>query len=681
MSVRDLPRGRGRGGSSVRGAFRPSAERMEGRILLSFADGNGPVVTGLLEPMGRGRSSIVISFDGPLNAAQATDPANYRVNTLAQGNTEVVTKPGAANPIRSVSYDPTLEQVTLNLARPLAVGQCYRVWINGSPTTGLTDPSGTTFDGDDDDTPAGDFYGLVAAGQRLTFSDMTGNRASVAVSGGGLVELWRGLNGNVEQLSVVGARAGSTTLSGSVRPAKGGDGQVVIPSIQGLEGVNDQLPPSFVSQPSAIQSPTPVVATPQNLPYTIQLQEVPMASAPTIQSAVHAQSNGLWLLFGGRTNGLHGFDPSGLVSFPPVHQNNTIYVIDPATGQVWSEDWSATGLPASVTASLSSTNQEFYQSGDRLYAVGGYSNDSSTKQFTTYDTLSAISVSGLIDAVVHNGSAVGQVKQIHDPRLAVTGGDMNAINGRTFLVFGQDFQGGYNGGGADLSQVYSDEVRSFRIVDQGRSLGISSYQAQRDPVNFRRRDGNLAIPVVFPNGRQGLSANGGVFTPSGDGYRNPITIGPGGMARVDTTYQQFFSQYSSPFIPLFDARNGSMTTIFFGGISLYDYNFTTGQLTSDPQLPFVDDVTSLVRSADGSSREYIMPSQFPGLLGAEADFYASPGLPVYSNGVIKLDQLSGPTTLGYIYGGIVSQVPNTTSSLSQTTASNRVFKVTLTPTA
>src|SRR5205807_160541 len=100
---------------------------------------------------------------------------------------------------------------------------------------------------------------------------------------------------------------------------------------------------------------------------------------------------------------------------------------------------------------------------------------------------------------------------------------------------------------------------------------------------------------------------------------------------------------------------------------------------SDPQMPFVNDVTSFVRRADGSAREYMMPTQLPGLFGTEAAFFASPGLPSYPNGVVKLDQLQGPTTLGYIYGGIFSKLPNTTNPRTQTTASNLVFKVTLVP--
>jgi hypothetical protein len=68
---------------------------------------------------------------------------------------------------------------------------------------------------------------------------------------------------------------------------------------------------------------------------------------------------------------------------------------------------------------------------------------------------------------------------------------MAALNGRTYLAFGHNFQGGYNGATASISQVYTSEVRSFRLVDNGRSLAIANYRAVRDPVNFRRRDGNL----------------------------------------------------------------------------------------------------------------------------------------------------------------------------------------------
>jgi hypothetical protein len=310
--------------------------------------------------------------------------------------------------------------------------------------------------------------------------------------------------------------------------------------------------------------------------------------------------------------------------------------------------------------------------------VGGYSEDAVTNQFTTYDTLSKINVHGMIDAVIDGGDVAAQVKQIQDPRMGVTGGEMNMLGDRTYLVFGQNFQGGYNGNTADYSQIYTDEVRSFRIVDKGKTLAIAGYRAQRDPVSFRRRDYNLGA-TILPDGRQGLTAFGGVFTPQGNGYRYPVVVGPDGTARVDTHYQQYFSQYTTANVGLFEAKTRAMDTIFFGGISLYDYSFATGQLTEDTELPFVDDVTTFTQGANGTDQEYIMPSQLPGRYGTEAAFLAAPGIPRYRNGVIKLDRLQGPTTIGYIYGGIYSTVGDTTDPPSQTTSSNQVFQVTLIP--
>jgi hypothetical protein len=77
----------------------------------------------------------------------------------------------------------------------------------------------------------------------------------------------------------------------------------------------------------------------------------------------------------------------------------------------------------------------------------------------------------------------------------------------------------------------------------------------------------------------------------------------------------------------------------------------------------------------------MMPTQLPARLGAVAAFFAAPGLPAYSNGVVQLNKIHGPTTLGYIYGGIYSSVGNTTDQMKQTTSSNLVFKVTLVPNA
>ena len=134
--------------------------------------------------------------------------------------------------------------------------------------------------------------------------------------------------------------------------------------------------------PSA-KSPRPAKATAHNVPYTLKVVPISTSTTPDlpgIQSADFAQSpptaaypDGLWLVFGGRTNGLHSFSPSGVTNFPPDFQTEDIYVIDPANWRVWSMPWSQSGVPASVYNSLASANQEFIQEGDTLYTVGGYS--------------------------------------------------------------------------------------------------------------------------------------------------------------------------------------------------------------------------------------------------------------------------------------------------------------------
>ena len=277
------------------------------------------------------------------------------------------------------------------------------------------------------------------------------------------------------------------------------------------------------------------------------------------------------------------------------------------------------------------------------------------------------------------------MQQIQDPRLQVTGGEMQLLGNQAFLALGQDFQGDYFSPTA--TQTYIDEIQSFQISYNGLvsgSLAISNYQAQNDQVNFRRRDYDLGN--IIQSGLQpALEVYGGVFTPGaptdpngGEGYRTPIVVSGVGATQV-SQYQQFFNQYSAPEVGLYDANTQSMYTVFFGGISLYDYNFSTGQLTADSELPFVDDVTTLQQSAGGVTQEFEMPSQLPGLYGSEASFFATPGLPEYANGVIQLNGLSQPTTLGYMYGGILSTVPNTTDPATQTSATDALFRIVLVP--
>ena len=769
------------------------------QALATAVEGTSPKLTSITSTPGG--NSVVLTFDTPLVRDSATDLANYRITapTLFFNKPEVVTRSGPAVKILRAEYtdiSETASQVTLTLARPLWQGVFYRIFINGELPVTNYDPNSnpvagvgfgrTTFDGDNDQTPGGNFWGLFAVGKRLTFTDASGDRVALTATDGA-INVWRTLNGDIDQITVV---PGTTALSGSVIPGRDSTGTVYIggvaipvPTPLNLNGAANNLPQSFsvvpsggLTQPPPLPtqvSPQPIVATSQNLPYTLAVTPVTVPGAdnlPAIQSAVYAHTaptaehpSGLWVFFGGRTTGRHGFFIDPAKNFPTPYQNPSIYVVDPISYEVWSMPWNQTDVPASTSNSLSSTNQEYYQKGDTLYVVSGYSKPytvqftgdvsagsdtisvvsgldrlavgltvagvtpltaadlyppdttitaisgstvttsrpsaadgtgvalaASKGDFTTYDTLTALSISGMAEAVMNGDAAdlatLANIRQITDPRLGVSGGVLTELNGRFILTGGHNFQGALAGApgvlAATIAQVYTDEIKSWRIFDTGRSLMIFDYQAQHDSVNFRRRDGNL-VPLIGPGGRQQLAFLGGVFTTDTGGYQAPILIGSNGNARVDAAYQQFFSQYSAAHFSLYDRSSGNNFAVLMGGLSLYSYS--DGELSPpDFDLPWVADVTSLVQSRDGSFQEYIMApipavtSGDTGFYGAYAGFFQNPALPTYSNGVIQLDRLTGPTVVGYMYGGIHSIAgfppPGGTS------ASSVVFQIILTPT-
>ncbi|MGI9178478.1 MAG: hypothetical protein ACR2IT_11570, partial [Pirellulales bacterium] len=65
----------------------------------------------------------------------------------------------------------------------------------------------------------------------------------------------------------------------------------------------------------------------------------------------------------------------------------------------------------------------------------------------------------------------------------------------------------------------------------------------------------------------------------------------------------------------------------------------------------------------------------PLLLGAEAEFFLNDGIATHANGVIDLDALTGPTLIGWVYGGLAADAPNR----GATFASNAVFPVMISP--
>ena len=395
------------------------------------------------------------------------------------------------------------------------------------------------------------------------------------------------------------------------------------------------------------------------------------------QSFAVGQANGKWLIIGGRTDGLHRRQP--FASFDINGQPNELLVIDPVSKQKWTANLSV--LPIAIQEALKATNTDFIQNNNQLYLIGGYGYSNTLGDHTTFNTLTAIAVSETIAAIISNSNFSNYFRQTSNNIFQNTGGQLEKINDTYYLVGGQDFQGRYNPSGPThgpgFTQIYSNQIRKFKIIDNGIDLSINNIVIINDSVNLHRRDYN-ALPQILPNLNQGITAYSGVFQQNVDlPYLNSVTIDSLSHS-TNNSFNQYYNHYHCANIPLYAASKNEMHALFFGGIAqFYD---SLGILVQDNNAPFVKTIARVTRDANGSMAEYKLPIEMPAFLGAGAEFIYNENMPTYTNGVIKMDELSADSTvLGYIYGGINSSAKNIfwINDGSQSTASANIYKVTL----
>ena len=405
-------------------------------------------------------------------------------------------------------------------------------------------------------------------------------------------------------------------------------------------------------------------------PYSVELEQIDIADAPAIQSFAFAQSGGKWLFIGGRINGLHGFSASN--SFPKQFSNKFIYVIDPVTHQVWSRNIFL-DLPVAQADQFRSTNMQYTQVGNKLYYLGGYGYDSTSNSLLTFPLLKVIDISETINAVINGTSIAPYVRQMSDNRMQVCGGELHTLGDYFYLVGGHVFTGPYRI--TVNNQVYTNQIRKFKIADNGVNVSITDYNAYTDTAEYHRRDMNL-VPGIKPDGvSEYLALYGGVFRYNVDlPFLNPVVIDELGIT-VDYSFEQKMSQYTCSYMSLYNNTNQKMHTTFFGGTSLYFYDTLTNSLQIDPLVPFIKDITTLTKLPNGTYEEKVLSIRFPELLGSNAKFILDQSVPHFANGVMKLDQIIGRTFVGYIFGGIKADQPNQGAS----SASEYIFKVYITP--
>jgi hypothetical protein len=283
------------------------------------------------------------------------------------------------------------------------------------------------------------------------------------------------------------------------------------------------------------------------------------------------------------------------------------------------------------------------------------------------------------------------VRQISDPLFQVTGGEMMTnSNGLSHLIFGQAYPGNYT---FRLEGQYTRQVTTFQIVDYGTNLSYANVSVLGPNDDFRRRDLNVVPIIQKVNGQlvEKTQALSGVFTVDNGAWTVPVTIDAAGNATepdplAPGTFKQGLNGYKCATLSLYSAKSDTMHTMLFGGISFEYIDPNTGLPAQDFQLPFINDATDIVTDSAGNMKQYLLPGSLPAVtdmngnplfLGAETEFFLAPGIATYGNGVIDLDALSGPTVVGYFFGGIASDQPNG----GTTRGSNGLFPVLITPPA
>jgi hypothetical protein len=100
-------------------------------------------------------TTLVLTFDKPLEPTLAQDSANYRIVELG----------GSGRPIgiKAAVYDSATQTVTLSPVHHLNLHDRFRLTVVGTGANGLTDTSGDLLDGRGDGDRGSDFITIVTA--------------------------------------------------------------------------------------------------------------------------------------------------------------------------------------------------------------------------------------------------------------------------------------------------------------------------------------------------------------------------------------------------------------------------------------------------------------------------------------------------------------------------------------
>ncbi len=222
----------------------------------------GPVIWDFHLVLGSGGvTGILLSFSEPLDPVRAQNVASYGFVVVSAGPDGVLsTSDDFSVSLVSATYNSATFEVLLTPAIPLRFNTFTQLVINGNPsaTAGVTNANGDLLDGDSNGVNGGSYTAIFGAGTRFVYSDRNGDRVTLRLSHGGLMELSRGADGEARQLRLVQTVTGRSVLNGSVKRSRTGDGRTTLGTLSGTAGVKIRLNRSIrVGRLSATRFQTP----------------------------------------------------------------------------------------------------------------------------------------------------------------------------------------------------------------------------------------------------------------------------------------------------------------------------------------------------------------------------------------------------------------------------------------
>ncbi|MCU0394301.1 MAG: hypothetical protein MUF29_00210 [Chitinophagaceae bacterium] len=420
-------------------------------------------------------------------------------------------------------------------------------------------------------------------------------------------------------------------------------------------------------------------AAPADFPFSIRLEPVTIDGLPGLQSYAFAVWQGRWVLMGGRTDGLHKRQP--FASFAAEGRNQRIWLVDPASGSTRQAE--PEGLDPALAEQLQSTNMQFFQLDSLLILTGGYGYSEIARDHRTHAALVVVKLPLLVRLLEAGAPIAPAFVRLPHEDMAVTGGRLGYMDGVFYLAGGQRFDGRYNPHGPNhgpgFMQQYTNAIRRFRLADSAGSFVLRMLQEWKDEAVLHRRDYNL-LPQVAADGSARWTMYSGVFQPDRDlPFTSLVQIDQDGFKQVPD-FEQRLNHYHTASLPLYHAGLRTSYAVFFGGIARHPVS-GSGQLLTDDQVPFVKTVSVIAQAKDGY-REWYLPLEMPGYLGASAEFIPAPGAFWRTDGILDLQRLDRNHVLaGYIVGGIESSAPNVFFSppfASPSEAAARIWKVVIT---